>query len=135
MIEMIYLQGPGADAETAAALRRGRLRTEVLVNGQPATGAVVCFHPTGGEPLPLVPTGEVQDDGSFVLSTYKPGDGVPEGEYVVTVVWKEKQRALGKWRDVGPDKLKGTYADKSKSALRVHITPDNPDAIFHLNVP
>lgn len=56
-------------------------------------GALVVFHPKdpkiekeiGGKPF-----GKVEDDGTFVLTTYALNDGAPEGEYGVTIDWRPK---------------------------------------------
>jgi hypothetical protein len=66
------------------------------VNGQvsykdaPTPGALVVFHPVGSQARQSHrPSGYVQQDGSFTLSTYEPGDGAPEGEYDVSISWDD----------------------------------------------
>ena len=57
------------------------VRGQVFYNGQPTPGAVVVFHPVGGDPKsatqPPMPTGKVELDGSFTLKTHPFGDGAP----------------------------------------------------------
>jgi hypothetical protein len=61
---------------------------QVLVNDKPAAHALVAFHPIGGSgPDAIHPTGEVDGQGRFTLTSQTRGDGAPEGEYRVTVVW------------------------------------------------
>jgi hypothetical protein len=61
-------------------------RGKVLVDGKPAVGATIVFHPVEkASQGTLAPAGVVQSDGSFVLSTYAPGDGAPAGEYLVVI--------------------------------------------------
>jgi hypothetical protein len=56
----------------------------MLANGRPAAGSQVVFE---GEVdgKPVTARGDVRDDGSFEMSTYAPGDGVPPGKYRVQV--------------------------------------------------
>lgn len=65
------------------------VRGKVLYNGQPVTSGVVRFRPTEvagaregvtGKPA----SGEVKSDGTFVLSTYKDGDGAVIGKHEVS---------------------------------------------------
>src|SRR5438477_1135804 len=62
------------------------VRGKVLVDGQPAAGAVVHFHPaTPSEKNKLYPAAKVEADGSFALTTFENKDGAPPGEYLVTI--------------------------------------------------
>jgi hypothetical protein len=103
------------------------VRGKVLYKGEPAKGAVVSFHPVAGNELDTIPpTGVAGEDGSFSLSTRKPDDGAAPGHYVVTVVWPEPpglKKAKGgiPERGAAADQLKGNYADKAKSTLKVEI--------------
>ncbi len=76
-------------AKTFAAHGKVRFKKDQI----PA-GALVVFHPKdpkiekeiGGKPF-----GKVGEDGTFVMTTYAPNDGAPEGEYGVTIDWRPKQ--------------------------------------------
>lgn len=54
---------------------------------KPAAGAVLVFHRTGAAAGELPPRAKVGADGTFAV-TSADGDGLPEGEYVVTVEWR-----------------------------------------------
>jgi hypothetical protein len=59
---------------------------KVLHGGRPAAGARVVFHPKdNADPQAPRPHGTAGADGSFHLTTNRPGDGAPAGEYSVTV--------------------------------------------------
>ena len=60
-----------------------------------------------------------QPDGSFEISTYQSGDGVPDGEYVLTIVWG-KLNVMSRSYD-GPDKLKDRYSDAKKSQIKFTV--------------
>jgi hypothetical protein len=65
--------------------------------------------------------GMVDADGSFLLSTYTADDGVPAGEYAVSVVWWNP--LVDEAGKPGPNLLPGRYATPESSALRVQIKP------------
>jgi len=86
----------------------------VTVGGKPAVAAFILFTPVNEPPDSKQPRprAEVKEDGSFAISTYGTEDGAPVGEYIVTIVWED--------RDVG-DRLKGRYSDSKTSTLRATV--------------
>jgi hypothetical protein len=106
---------------------------QVFVQGRPAAGATVIFHPMealvaaptnrgdSNTPLRQFPTATVADDGSFQLTTLKARDGAPPGQYRVSIFWSESYRDdEGDWV-TGPDKLGGRYAYPMTSGLSATI--------------
>jgi hypothetical protein len=94
----------------------------------PAAGAFVVFQPvTDGleKAMAARPFAKVESDGSFSLTTYEAGDGAPEGEYGVTVVWAPPAASKGpRITDGGatlPDKLGGRYGNPKKPALKASV--------------
>lgn len=82
-------------------------------------GAVDEEHPT-------ISGGLTQNDGSFELSTYTSGDGLPVGDYALTFEWKKLDlmtRSYG-----GPDKLKKRYNDPKKPKIEFSVKEEG-DAI------
>jgi hypothetical protein len=55
-----------------------------LPDGKPAAGSQVVFE-SDQDGKKISARGDVRDDGSYELSTFKPGDGVPPGKYNVQV--------------------------------------------------
>jgi hypothetical protein len=99
-------------------------RGQVLVKGRPATRAQITFHPvdeTG--PAIVRPVGSVDDKGNFTLTSYKEGDGAPEGEYRVTVQWFLATRTGHPGGDdtVAVNYLPERYGRADTSGLRVTI--------------
>lgn len=91
---------------------------KITVDGQPANGAVLLFHPEGGASS-VVSSGAAQTDGTFSLVTdAKPG--IPAGNYLVTVTWPDPAKTKKEIDFVkgipepGPDLLKGRYLNKDR---------------------
>lgn len=53
----------------------------ITYEGKPVTTGTVVFYPAKGRPA----SAEIRDDGSFELSSYNTGDGLPPGNYTVCV--------------------------------------------------
>lgn len=94
----------------------------VVVDGQPPDTPIQiqCHslqeldkeHPTFSQTV----TG---DNGSFAVSTYESGDGVPPGEYVLTFEWKVFNVVSMSYG--GPDKLGGKYTDPKTSEFKLSV--------------
>ena len=119
----LALSGPACSSGGSLHPVRGK----VSVNGQPAAGAVLVFHPEGANLETIPPTAIVGPDGTFTLAT---GDksGAPAGKYAVTVTWPdtskkptEIQVMIGANPYDGPDQLKGRYATPQRSPLRAEV--------------
>lgn len=94
------------------------------VTGQAIAGKVVpasaqiVLHPVAAElPDQVTPRATVREDGSFVVSTFRDGDGAPEGEYVATVQWFR----IGRDGSPGGNVLPKKYSSSATSPLRVSI--------------
>jgi len=89
-----------------------------VVDGKdkPAAHALVFFHPEEEiETSALNPTGHVDDNGDFTLTTYDNGDGAPAGKYVITLIWRlPKNHPL---ESPGADLLGGRFANPKTSKL------------------
>jgi hypothetical protein len=93
----------------------------VLVNGKPAAGIKVTFHPQFNMgSVKFTPNGLTDKDGRFILSTAAPGDGAPRGDYAVTFELMQgatDERGL----DTEVDAWKGKHADPARSSWKVTI--------------
>lgn len=106
---------------------------QVFVQGKPAEGALVIFYPIDpqthdAEKFPPRPSGLVEADGTFQLTTSEPKDGARVGEYDVTIVWfknaSTEESAFaggGESRRPSRDALKGKYAQPKTSGLKASI--------------
>jgi hypothetical protein len=102
---------------------------KVLVDGQPAEGAIVIFCPVdASEQLAnLRPAGKASAVGDFELTTYDPADGAPAGQYKVLVKWPSATPVAQRRDDrpgaanAGPDRLKGKYYNIDSTPLAATI--------------
>jgi hypothetical protein len=96
----------------------------------PTAGALVVFHPadpTYEKRIGGKPHATVKDDGTFVLTTYAPDDGAPEGEYGVTVDWRGKSKdpkfevGFGDGKSSGQPLLNPKYGDPQHPVLKATV--------------
>jgi hypothetical protein len=98
-----------------------RVTGKVLYQGNPAEGATVTFHALEGDSAKMPkPGGQVQKDGEFRLSTYRSFDGAPAGSFAVTIIYPSADRKEND-ENVGPDLLRGRYANPKTTPLRAEI--------------
>jgi hypothetical protein len=106
----------------------------VTLQGRPAEQAVVVLRPAIPGARPNPPShGTVGPDGTFRLGTFAEADGVPVGEYLVTITWPlDKTDAAGDVLTI--DRLKGRFAEPARSKWRVTIREgDNELEPFRLD--
>lgn len=103
----------------------------VFFNGKPAAGATVRVHGVEGASGPLMPRAVVQKDGTFALTTYETGDGVPPGRYRASVYWRQQGREEGQ---EGPSLIPERYSRPETSGLEIVVKaePENKLAPFIL---
>jgi hypothetical protein len=91
------------------------VKATVYYGGRPAAGAYVVLRGTGKETPQPRADGIVESDGSLRLSTYEAFDGVPGGDYAITVELRKPMFLPSGKR--GPNLLPPTYADPKRSGL------------------
>jgi hypothetical protein len=89
-------------------------------------GAMIVFHPLNGDAAgsTIRPSAVVQKDGSFVPTTYNHGDGLPAGEYALTIFWPRppgKGEVEGEAGGGGENRLPAKYGKPETSGLKVVI--------------
>lgn len=93
---------------------------QVTFEGQPAAGALLVFHPVGDASLPALPRATVATDGTFRVGTYAADDGLPEGPYVVTVLWTSKPHGADETVE-GKSLVSPRFAKKESSPLKAVV--------------
>jgi hypothetical protein len=89
--------------------------------GEAAVGATVLFTRVDGDPNDkeiVNAYGVVDEWGEYKLTTYEKGDGVPEGEYVVTITWSGDEATPEP--EGGLDRLQGLH-DRAPTPT-IHFT-------------
>lgn len=112
---------PACGGETGQRFEVHPTDGTVALAGKPVAKAIIRFHPTdpaalavpaGEVATPVMLTTETDDDGKFTMSTYLAKDGVPAGDYVVTVIrgagGRDIENSDGKLGDSG---LRGDSSD------------------------
>jgi hypothetical protein len=98
---------------------------KITVDGQPAAGATLLFHPTS-KSNKLVSSATSGADGTFsIITDTKPG--IPAGEYKVTATYPDPSHKPSDTEimmgtaEPGQDLLKGRYTNRDASTLQVTI--------------
>jgi hypothetical protein len=124
------LQAPVTDEpgvkRTLAAVHP--VRGQAFFEGTPMTGAVVTLTPDAKLKKGVAARGVVEPDGIFRLTTYKAYDGAAEGEYTVTVTWRERLRDGKMGSSLVPDR----YGKAELTPLRATISAAPNTLIFEL---
>lgn len=98
----------------------------VSVDGKPASGASLLFHPTSIDNK-SVSSAMAKEDGSFEIVTDSM-PGISEGEYIVTLTWPDpahkpsEQDLMMGLAEPGKDLLNGAYVMRDKSQIRIQIS-------------
>jgi hypothetical protein len=83
----------------------------------------VAFHPLGDYPPNLPkPIAYTDKEGRFKMTTHLQGDGVPQGDYAVTVEWREKSQS-GREKIGGKNLLPVRYSKADSSPFHCTVTP------------
>ena len=92
---------------------------KVTFEGTSPVGAQVVLHAVNNsEASDVAPTGVVQNDGSFTITAYDPGDGAPQGQYVATIQWFKITPEAG---GPGPNVVPPKYASAKTSPIKVTV--------------
>jgi hypothetical protein len=102
-----------------------------LDDGTPVTKGLVVFERVGGGE-PIVARGQIQSDGSYELSTYKPGDGVPPGKYKVLLNSMDLSDVPDEAKNLPYDTR---YLSLATSGLEVEVTSGPNDIPIKLDRP
>jgi hypothetical protein len=82
-------------------------------------GAIVTLIPADGSGTGSF--GHADKNGDYQVSTYRSGDGAPAGDYLIAITWGETV-----------DRLKGAYADPTKTRLKATVQPQENELNFDL---
>jgi hypothetical protein len=103
-----------------------------FTDGAPLKGGWVQCRSTSTA-QPLTARGEIQEDGSFELSTLKPGDGAVEGEYQVAILPPLPKTGLDQLR-ASPKIFGEKFRKFETSGLAITVTRDPDQNVFDIVV-
>lgn len=86
MICLVIAHGCSPSSSTTGALTTP-VRGKIVLNGKPLSKGTITFEPEGpGKDA----SGEIQPDGTFVMTTYKKDDGTVLGKHRVSINFTDK---------------------------------------------
>ena len=88
-------------------------------------GALLTLHPVSPT-VSIRPRATVRPDGTFQVTTYGTGDGAPEGDYRVTIVWHKLVEIDGE-PTAGPNLLPSPYSQPATTELKLSVKPGTND--------
>jgi hypothetical protein len=118
------------------------IRGRVSYQGKPLTDAEVQYLPKDVQRGRLA-RGKVQADGSFVMTTLRPGDGVLPGEYrVVVYAFEPHPGEPGRGENGGESlvnydpksRIPAEYADAEKTPLK-DVVDGGHSGVFNIEIP
>ena len=119
---ILLVAGCGGSGRKPVFTVRGKVLT---ADKKPAAGALVTFHPVAAAPKDTErPSGHVDEQGNYQLTTYLENDGAPAGDYAVTIVWPVPRKTP--FEPEGPDRLGGKFARPETSPHMFTVKP-RPD--------
>ncbi len=97
----------------------------IKVDGQIVADLAVRCHDTKGidKADPTESAAKTDAEGKFQISTYKSGDGMPVGDYVLTFAWGEINLISMQYSG---DKFNGKYADPATSPHKFTVKEGVP---------
>lgn len=100
---------------------------KLVYRGRPIAEATVVLHSKGGPQRGQRPLAYTDAQGRFTLTTTRPGDGAPPGEYVVTVELRAPVTVGDEQVREGRHLLPPRYSRAETSPLRLRVVPgENP---------
>jgi hypothetical protein len=91
-------------------------------------GAQIVLHAKGHTlPNGASPVGRVAQDGTFKISIYGEGEGVPAGDYVATVEWYKIVKGPMGEAISGPNVIPPRYGNPDTSPLKVTVRNEPTD--------
>ena len=106
----------GCDRSSTQGAATLPVKGTVTLNGKPLTKGHVIFEPDGAG---KEATGDIQPDGSFVLTTYQKDDGAVIGNHRVSIMTTEK-------------KVPTKYGSVNTSKLEVEVSQGKTDYSINL---
>lgn len=119
-----------------------KVHGRVTYENKPMNGAIITFHSANENDRTTPAHATADADGRYELYTYRPGDGAPAGDHIVTIYWpaprpKSAGAAVSPDADDGGvmptvDRLKSRYNAVGNSPLHATVEPKDNEINFNL---
>jgi hypothetical protein len=94
------------------------VKGKVMYNGKPVPKGLIQFTPVKGGPTA---TGQLNEDGTYSLGTYTPGDGASIGEYRVVIMAMESLEGRSPHDAPLPPIIPDKYSSLALSDLKAEV--------------
>jgi hypothetical protein len=105
----------------------------VTYKGQPLTRGDISFIPVQveGDTMRRMGVSAINEQGEYVLNSFKPGDGVIPGEYKVIISSRDKASTEASDEEVAARKWYApkVYSDVATTPLKATISSDSPQPV------
>ncbi len=107
--------------------------TAYLPNGEPLKSVRLMFNPEApAGSIPIEGMADTDSKGQFELASYKKGDGIVPGHYVITVDPFDYMKPSPVKNKAMAAAIPKKYDDKATSDIKVEITGENTDLQIRL---
>jgi len=115
---LFALVGCGSPTVTVPGLIKTQGR--IMSGNKPAAGAILVFHAVGGGTGQFPPRAKAGADGGFTVASADGSEGIPEGDYAVTVDWRTGSGENG---EDGRSLVADRYARPATTPLKAIVRP------------
>lgn len=126
LLTLLMIAGCGSEQVGVTRVQTVPVTGKVLIDGSPVENVAIRALRADGEKSAAIvsSTAYTAQDGSFEISTYERGDGVPPGEYKLTFQWGRYNLFNGQYTG---DRFEGKYSDLETSEFPVSVVSDSID--------
>jgi hypothetical protein len=111
-----------------------QVKGKVTLQGQPIGNVSISLKPIENDPEKRPASGTSKEDGTFVITTLKPGDGAYPAKYKV-LLGRVVAKSVG-GNTIGKDTIPKKYRDPKTTPIEYEVKAGkNPDLIIDIDEP
>ncbi|MDR2704754.1 MAG: carboxypeptidase-like regulatory domain-containing protein [Planctomycetaceae bacterium] len=111
-----------------------KVKGKVTLQGQPIGNVSISLKPIENDPEKRPASGTSREDGTFVITTLKPGDGAYPAKYKV-LLGRVEIKSIG-GNTIGRDTIPKKYRDPNTTPIEYEVKAGkNPDLIIDIDEP
>ncbi|MBI3822329.1 MAG: hypothetical protein HY289_06580 [Planctomycetes bacterium] len=121
---LVSIAAPCLAGCSRSALATHPVRGQVYYRDKPLAEALIVFHALdASDHAANKPIAYTDSEGKFTLTTMKPGDGAPAGEYAITVDLREAVLVGEEKTRSGKSLLPERYRNVQKAVFKFRVEP------------